>query len=143
MKINFVRKNKRAVMPFKAHITDAGFDLTAVECIYNPQTKVLTCDTGLKIDIPKGYVLKLFPRSSIYKTGLVLSNGVGVGDSGYTGTYKANFYAVGPNPRLYAPGDKICQVMVEKLEEVEWNEAREEELPEYERGDRGFGSSGR
>jgi len=140
MKINFVRKDKRAVIPFKAHKTDAGFDLTAVECIYDPNTKILTCDTGLAIDTPLGYVLKLHPRSGIYKTGLVLSNGVGVGDPGYTGTYKANFYSVTDKPKLYAPGDKICQVLVEKLvEDVEFNEVTE--LPEYERGDKGFGST--
>lgn len=141
MKINFVRKDPRAVMPFKAHKTDAGFDLTAVECIYNPQNRILTCDTGLVIDVPEGYVLKLYPRSGIYKAGLILSNSVGIGDPGYTGTYKANFYVFSQSPKLYAPGDKICQVMVEKIQEVEWNEIREDELPEYERGDRGFGSS--
>lgn len=140
MKIDFVRKDKRAVIPFKAHATDAGFDLTAVECTYDPATKVLSCDTGLAIDIPEGYVLKLYPRSGIYKRGLVLSNSVGVGDPGYTGTYKFNFYVISDRPHLYGPGDKIGQVMVEKLIDVEFNEVRE--LPEYERGDRGFGSSG-
>lgn len=141
MKINFVRKDKRAVIPFKAHKTDAGFDLTAVECIYDPKAKKLTCDTGLIINVPEGYALKLHPRSGIHKTGLVLSNGVGLGDPGYTGTYKAIFYVVGPEIKLYAPGDKICQVLVEKPEEVTWNEVREGDIPEYERGDKGFGSS--
>jgi dUTP pyrophosphatase len=143
MKINFVRKDKRAVIPVKAHKKDAGFDLTAIECFFDKRENKLICDTGLIIDVPEGYALKLHPRSGIHKTGLSLSNGVGLGDPGYTGTYKAVFYVIGNNPRPYAPGDRICQLTVEKIEDVEWNEIKEDDLPNYERGDRGFGSTGR
>lgn len=141
MKINFVRKDPRAVIPFKAHIDDAGFDLTAISSIYDPTTKTLTCDTGLAIDIPKGYVGKIFPRSSVAKKGLSLCNSVGIIDSGYTNSIGFKFYAITERPDLYAPGDKVGQIIIEKLENIEFNEVTE--LPEYERGLQGWGSSGR
>ena len=106
MKINFLKLNSNAAKPIKAHKNDAGFDLTAMTSMYDKANRTLTCGTGLAIDIPPGYVGKIYPRSSIYKRGLVLCNSVGIIDSGYLGEIKAMFYAVVDRPNLYAPGGR-------------------------------------
>lgn len=141
MKINFKKLHPNAARPVKAHNNDAGFDLTALTSVYDKFTKTLTCGTGLAIEIPPGYVGKIHPRSSIYKKGLVLSNSVGVIDAGYIGEIKAVFNAVAARPSLYAPGDRIMQIIIEKLEDIQFEEVPE--LSETERGENGYGSSGR
>ena len=141
MKINFKKLNPNAAKPIKAHKNDAGFDLTAVSSVYDKFTKTLTCGTGLAIQIPPGYVGKIHPRSSIYKKGLVLSNSVGVIDADFSGEIKAVFNVVNDRPSLYAPGDRIMQIVIEKLQDIEFEEVAE--LEETERGENGYGSSGK
>ena len=62
----------KAVMPKYAHITDAGFDLTAIskETIYDHDIVNVTYGTGIAVEIPEGYVGLIFPRSSIHKQNL-------------------------------------------------------------------------
>lgn len=93
MKVRFKKLNDKAVIPTKAHATDAGFDLTATSKKCDDFGNVVY-GTGIAAEIPKGYVGFVFPRSSIYKQDIILSNCVGVIDSGYrgniTGTYTSN-----------------------------------------------------
>ena len=75
MKIRFKKLNENAVMPTKAHASDAGFDLTATSRMYdNNNCYVYGC--GLAVEIPEGYVGLVFPRSSIANKDLLLSNSV-------------------------------------------------------------------
>ena len=89
--INFKKTHKDAVIPSYATSGDAGMDLTAVSVKYDSDKDVISYDTGIAVEIPLGYVGLIFPRSSICKKDLSLSNSVGVIDSGYRGTIKANF----------------------------------------------------
>lgn len=134
-----------AVMPRKAHASDAGFDLVAVNRTVDDDGAVVYW-TGLAFEIPEGYVGLVFPRSSIARKDLVLSNGVGVIDAGYRGEVMAKFKFVGPlsmheEYHWYDIGDRIAQLIVMKLPEVELVES--EELSESERGIGGYGSTGR
>jgi dUTP pyrophosphatase len=81
------------------------------------------------------------PRSSIYKTGMVLCNSVGTGDRPYTGEYWAYFYHVMPNLPKYEPGDRVAQMKIGITVPIEFEEV--DELEETERGNGGFGSTGR
>ena len=80
------------------------------------------------------------PRSSIYKTGMVLCNSVGTGDRSYTGEYAAYFYHVMPNMPKYEVGDRVAQMKIGITIPIEFLEV--DELNETERGDGGFGSTG-
>ncbi len=85
MKVKIKKLNENAVIPTYAHVTDAGFDLTAVSVKRDSAKDVYIYGTGLAIEIPKGYVGLLFPRSSNKNTEAYMTNHVGVIDSGYRG----------------------------------------------------------
>jgi dUTP pyrophosphatase len=95
--------------------------------------------TGLAVEIPEGHVGLLFPRSSISNSGLILTNSVGVIDSGYRGEIKFRFKHI-PDTAYYKPGDRIGQLIVMPYPEIDFQEV--EELSSTERGEGGFGSSG-
>lgn len=82
MKIRFKKLSPSAVVPRKAHASDAGFDLTCTRYEVT-NGELFTYHTDIAVEIPDGYVGLLFPRSSIYKQDLFLTNSVGVIDSGY------------------------------------------------------------
>lgn len=129
-----------AVIPSYAKYGDAGLDLTATSAIYDEHTQKLTVGYGIAVEIPEGHVGLLFPRSSIHKTQMTLSNCVGVVDSGYRGEVRSVFYS--PNPTLaYRVGDRCAQLIVlpyPKLQIVETDN-----LSSTERGTGGFGSTGK
>ena len=138
MQVRFKKLHPDAVIPQYAKPGDAGLDLTAVSCRFENDQVIY--GTGLAVEIPDGYVGLIFPRSSVYKTGLVLSNCVGVADSGYRGELGARFYTAGYGMD-YGPGDRICQLVILPYPQIEPVEA--EELSSTERGTGGWGSSGR
>ncbi|WFE84936.1 dUTP diphosphatase [Parabacteroides chongii] len=90
MKVNIKKLHKDAVMPSYAHDTDAGLDLTAVSKEIDNYGNVVY-GTGLAIEIPQGYVGLVFPRSSNSRKNLILTNSVGVIDSGYRGEIKFKY----------------------------------------------------
>lgn len=142
MQVNIKKLHPDAVIPTYAHDTDAGMDLTAVSFTYpNPDEHVITYHTGLSIEIPKGYVGLIFPRSSIYKQDLILNNSVGVIDSGYRGEIMAKFVILkGKDSKLYKPGDRIAQLIILPYPKIEFNEVNE--LSDTDRGENGYGSTG-
>lgn len=81
------------------------------------------------------------PRSSIWKTGMVLANSQATGDEGYTGEYMLVFYHVMPNMPRYKVGDKIAQMKIGVTFPIDFEEVSE--LSETKRGEGGFGSSGK
>ena len=141
MKIKVKRLNELAMLPTKAHATDAGFDLYATSKIYdNDGNVVYGC--GLAFEIPEGYMGLIFPRSSNAKKSLILSNSVGVIDAGYRGEVTAKFKRLCPiSQGEYAIGERFAQLIVMPIPAVEFEEA--EELSESERGVGGYGSSGK
>ena len=90
MKVRIKKLHKDAVIPSYAKSGDAGLDLTAVDYYYDIDGNIVY-HIGLAIEIPEGYVGLIFPRSSISKHDISLSNAVGVIDSGYRGEITAKF----------------------------------------------------
>lgn len=82
MKIRFKKLSAIAKAPTKAHDSDAGFDLYAAYVERNDKGQ-LVCHSGIAVEIPRGHVGLVFPRSSICRTSLTLANSVGVIDAGY------------------------------------------------------------
>ena len=129
-----------AVVPKKAHADDAGFDLVAVSAGFEDGRWV--CHTGLAFEIPKGYMGLVFPRSSIVKKDMDMANSVGVIDSNYRGKVTACFRLTGSLefPK-YVAGERCCQIIIMPYPEIEFVEA--DELSGTERGDGGYGSTGK
>lgn len=142
MKIKIKKLHEDAVIPKYAKDGDAGMDLTAIsenyEHSYVGGDNLVTYGTGLAFEIPKGYVGLLFPRSSVYKKDLTLSNSVGVLDSSYRGEVMFKFRA--NNHRRYSIGERIGQIIILPYPEIEFEEVQE--LCDTDRGDGGFGSTG-
>lgn len=147
-----------AVIPSYAKSGDAGLDLTATSYEYKDGRHVY--GTGLAIEIPEGYVGLIFPRSSICKHDLRLTNSVGVIDSGYRGEIKFFFendqmeergtreeyceyrsiLIPHPSHKIYKVGDRIGQIIIMPYPKISLQEV--EQLSESDRGTGGWGSSG-
>lgn len=139
MKVRFKKLDSSAKLPSYAHKGDAGLDLE-VRNVLNISPTVVEYGFGLAVEIPKGYVGLLFPRSSVYKTGMVQTNCVGVIDSGYRGEIKVKFYK-GENDETFEVGDRACQLIILPYPNIEAVEV--EKLSETPRGEGGFGSTGK
>ena len=138
MKVRIKKLSENAVIPTYAKDGDAGMDLVITSIITRYEGDV-TYGFGIALEIPKGFVGLVFPRSSIRKTDLILSNSVGVIDSGYRGEIQATFKRSGVY--VYAVGDRGAQIMIIPHPPIEFEEA--DELSDTERGDGGFGSTGK
>lgn len=143
MKVKVKKLHKNAVIPKYAKPGDAGLDLTAVDKSYDLDKNCIVYDTGLAFEIPDNHVGLIFPRSSICKKQLRLTNAVGVIDSKYRGSIK--FFFKSENDiclsNKYNVGDRIGQIIIIPYPSIEIEEA--EKLNETERGSGGFGSTGR
>lgn len=139
-----------AKIPIKANPTDSCYDVVAVrreslaidadfdfpeERIYGYKYHL-----GFALDLPPYTELQVRSRSSIFKTGLILSNGIGTGDEGYTGEYSVVFYHVVPELPPYKVGDRVAQIQCVSRADMNFNVI--EELPDKDRGVNGWGSSG-
>lgn len=153
MIVKIKKLHPNAVIPTYAKPGDAGMDLTAVaDGKYNHEHGFIEFRTGLAFEIPEGYVGLLFPRSSISKQDLFLTNAVGVLDSGYRGEVTFRFKpaerATDNYPfhnddfvcdRGYDAGDRIGQLIILPHPQIT---LVEDELSDTKRGEGGFGSSG-
>ena len=153
MKVKIKKLHKDSILPTRAHATDAGYDLYAHSKSYDDDGNVVY-GSGVAMEIPQGYVGLVFPRSSNAKKDLILSNSVGVIDSGFRGEISFKFKPCAmydkymltwlkdvSESRLYEIGDRIGQIIIMPYPEIEFVEV--DELSDSERGDGGYGSSGK
>jgi dUTP pyrophosphatase len=151
MEVRIKKLNPNAVIPTYAKPGDGGMDLVATSIISDTPEQI-TYGMGIALEIPEGFVGLIFPRSSVRKTGLMLSNCVGVCDSGYRGELQATFNKVFGSERMYDEtkiptteyykvGDRIAQIMIIPYPPIEFMEV--EQLSDSERGEGGFGSTGK
>lgn len=144
LKVNIKKLHKDAALPTYAKHGDAGMDLTAVSKSYDEHGNIVY-GTGLAFEIPLGHVGYLFPRSSNAKKDLLLSNSVGVIDSGYRGEVIFKFkltcgHIENDITCSYEIGDRIGQIIIMPYPQVDFIEVNE--LSSSDRGVGGFGSSG-
>lgn len=128
-----------AYMPERAHEADAGYDIKSPTGGYIPAHSSWTVDTGVHVQIPKGYVG--FLKS---KSGLNVNHGLvseGVIDSGYTGSIVVKLYNHSNFPEGITKGQKITQLVILPIETPELELA--DWFEDTDRGDKGFGSSGK
>ena len=136
LKIKIKKLNSRAVIPKFAKPGDAGMDLIAIS--KEEKDNFIEYKTGLSFEVPEHYVMLIFPRSSVSKKDLILSNCVGVLDSGYRGELIIRFRKIGE--KEYTIGDIIVQIIILPYPEIVFEEVGK--LSETERGEGNFGSSG-
>jgi len=131
-------------IPKKAGPEDAAYDLTAAiqgEVHLQPGERALI-PAGFKIQIPFGYVGLVCPRSGLaYKYGLTVLNAPGVIDPGFRGEVGVVLINLGAHPQIIMPGDRIAQLLVVAAPELSL--LVQSDLPGSERGEGGFGSTGR
>lgn len=140
LNIKIKKTHENAVIPTQIHIGDA-YDLTAVNMVGvdTGEYGYLEYDTGWAMEIPEGYRGKIYPRSSISKTGLIQSNAVGIIDPGYRGNITIRFKAI-PGTKIYEVGDRIGQIVIEKHLPITWEVVNE--LSESTRSTGSYGSTG-
>jgi dUTP pyrophosphatase len=98
--------------------------------------------TGLFIELPQGYEAQVRPRSGLaIKQGITCLNSPGTIDSDYRGEIKIVLINLSSEPQVLAPGDRIAQMVVQKVERVSWQPV--ESLTETSRSEGGFGSTGK
>jgi dUTP pyrophosphatase len=130
-----------AVIPSYSKPGDAGMDLTITKEIENTSFSV-SYGFGIAMEIPKSYVGLVFPRSSVRNQDLILSNCVGVIDSGYRGELQATFKKTqGLDSIKYKVGERGAQIIILPYPTIYMTEVPE--LSDTERGDGGFGSTGK
>lgn len=138
------KKDPNAIIPFKTHTEDFCYDVVAIskKQIY---PNIYEYGIGLSFEIEsidnEINSIDIRPRSSIWKTGMVLSNSIGTIDELYRGEVKVVFYHVFPEMPEYEVGDKIAQIKLGITKPLNFIES--ESLSETKRGDGGFGSTGK
>ncbi len=129
-------------LPKYAHESDAGLDLRSrIDYIIQPFERVLI-PTGIKIEIPFGYAGFIQPRSGLaINKGVGILNSPGLIDSGFRGEINVILINLDKNkPFKVKKGDKVCQMIIQKVEKVVINIV--DELNDTDRGSNGFGSTG-
>lgn len=138
-----MRLDTDLALPSYAHEGDAGIDLIAREDAHiAPAGGRALVPTGIAIALPVGFAGFVLPRSGLaLKHGISVVNAPGLIDSGYRGEIKVVLLNTDPKESYTVTrGDRIAQLVVQKVETVEWNEVSE--LDSFDRGG-GFGHSGR
>ena len=141
IKIQIQRLDKELPLPQYAKPGDAGADLIASEEVRVPAHQWALVPTGIKIASPEGYVGLVHPRSGLaLKQGITVLNTPGTIDAGYRGEVGVVLLNVSPIDFIAKKGDRIAQLVVQKVETAEFISV--DALGESDRGDGGFGSTG-
>lgn len=148
MQVKFKKLHPNATIPVKATLGAGAMDVTATEIIQ--EDGYVCCKVGFATEIPVGYRVICAARSSITKTGWILANGIGIVDSDYRGEWEFRFSplpdkvfygnSLGNKPFPYKVGDRVGQIFLEKVTDMEFVV-----VDELEQSGRtgGFGSTGK
>ena len=145
MTVKVKKLSENAVLPQKAHKSDAGFDLTVSRItteLNEVGELIIVYHTDLCMEIPEGYFGALFSRSSVSRKPLSQTNAVGVVDSGYRGEIVAKFRSTVPAvvPSVYKEGERFAQLVILPVPDIDMVEA--DTLGSSDRGEAGLGSTG-
>ena len=140
MKLKIKKLHPDAVLPKYATRDDAGMDLFALETVEILPMQRLQIGTGIAMEIPEGFAGLVWDKSGIsHKYGLKTMGGVI--DSGYRGEIKVGIINLGTEKYIFEKGHKVAQMIIQNKETPEIVES--DELTDSERGEGGFGSTGR
>ena len=129
-----------AHIPEKAHRADAGYDLRTPKRVVLRRHESVCIDTGVHVQIPDGWFGQMFSKSGLHVKHDIVSLG-GTVDSHYTGSIVVKLYNLGNEDYVFEAGDKIVQIVFMPCGSFSLTQV--DELEKTERGDGGFGSSGK
>ncbi len=141
VKVKVINHNKQ--LPEYKTSGAAAMDICCLGGVYLAPMQVEVVDTGLFVEVPEGYELQIRPRSGLACEGVTVLNSPGTIDSDYRGEIKVIMMNFGYAPFIFQSGDRIAQMVLSKVEKIEWEDVEHiEELTKTERGENGFGSTG-
>lgn len=141
MKVRVVRLDKSLPLPKYEHEHSAGMDLRSRETLVLLPGERKIVPTGIKIALPPEYEAQIRPRSGLaIKRGITVLNTPGTIDADYRGEVGVILINHSKEPFEIRKGDRIAQIVFNKIERAEWEEVSE--LDETRRGEGGFGSTG-
>lgn len=144
LEVKWSKATYGALQPTYAYEGDACFDLYADDDYDLQPGKVTRLSTGLRVQLPKGYMLQVLCRSSMAKRGVILANAVGVVDSTYAGVIDILLLNTTDKVVIVDYHDRVAQGLLMPVREVEFTEIPDGWEAGYsERGEGGFGSTGR
>lgn len=141
MRVKIKRFNKKIPLPVYATRASAAFDLYAREAVEIKPGEVGYVPLNIAVETPKDHFLLIAARSSTHKKGLILANGIGIGDPDFSGDldeYNAAYFNYADKPVFVEAGERIAQGTFVKFVKAEWEEV--DKLDNKTRG--GFGSTG-
>ncbi len=142
MIVEIKRIDKTLPMPEYKTEGAAAFDLYARVGVEIPPKEFKYVPLNVAVATPPGYFLLLVARSSTHKKGIWMANGIGIGDSDFSGDgdeYSAVYYNFTDKPVVIEKGERIAQGLIVKREQVEWQEV--DQMQNKTRG--GWGTTGR
>jgi len=145
IRVGFTKLDSEANLPTQGSTEAAGWDLRALEDTVVPKQGTAKIKTGLAIAIPSGWEGQIRCRSSLGAKGMILPNGVGTIDSDYRGELMILATWIGPGESFHiTKGERVAQILFAPVPEVTWIEAGSvDELGNTQRGEGGFGSTGK
>lgn len=144
-KVKIYREHENSKIPKYKTEGSAGADIYAIEEVTIQPMQIVLVKTGIYVEIPQGIEMQIRPRSGLsVKHGITLINCVGTVDSDYRGHVGVPLINLGSEPYTIKVGERIAQMIFNKYESIEWEEVESrEDLEETERGEGGFGSTGK
>ncbi len=137
-----IKLDRPECMPVRAHEDDAGMDLKAMRAAHLKPSEQVIIGTGVRLNVPKGYVALAASRSGHGKRNVTLANSVGVIDSGYQGEVLVILTNNGTEDQYIKRLERICQIVIVPIPKV--NMMVVSEFSEQsERGENGWGSTGK
>lgn len=140
----FTKLHPEAKSPIQGSALAAGWDLRTVETCEIKKGISTKVPTGLAVSIPQGYEGQIRARSSLGAKGIILPNGIGTIDADYRGQIHVLMTWIGEgDSTIIEAGERIAQMVISEVPRVNFLEVEPDELGSTERGDGGFGSTGR
>ncbi len=144
VEVLFAKLDSEASAPTQGTKSAAGWDLRALETTTVSKGSSAKIRTGLAVAIPEGWEGQIRSRSSLGAKGMIMPNGVGTIDSDYRGELMVLATWIGEGDSIeLAKGERIAQMLIAPVPLTSYKEVTFEELSTTERGEGGFGSSGR
>ena len=144
VEVRIARIHADAQLPVQGSDLAAGFDLHSVERVEVRKGTTEMLPTGLILAIPPGWEGQVRCRSGLGKRGLILPNGVGTIDADYRGELMVLAHWIGESDSFVVEkGERIGQLLLKRVPEIRFVEVDKEALDDTDRGDGGFGSTGR
>ena len=138
LKTKIIKTREDAVIPERAHFSDTGFDVTAID-VLKSNKNVTYYSTGIKAQPPHGYYFELVPRSSISKTGYIMANNIGIIDQNYRGEIIIALMKIDESAEDIKLPYKICQLIPKQWFNMKLEV--DKTISETQRSCGGFGST--